>query len=73
MTLPLQLRTVALPRILVLVDGLAHEGDEGESLVEEFVVEDGGVLVDVYHVDGHGRHLADHYAAQGVGEGDVAI
>ncbi len=39
----------------------------------EFIGEDGGVCSDFYEVDGDGRYLGEHGAAEGVGEGEGCV
>jgi hypothetical protein len=50
-----------------------RQGDEAETVGEEFVGEDGGVVLDFDHVDCDGGDLSEHDAAKGVGEGEVDI
>lgn len=64
----------------VTVTGEAHghgtftgEGDEAEAVGDELVVEDGGVDLDLYEVDGDGGDLGDHDAAEGVGHAGVGV
>lgn len=49
----------------------AAEGDQAEAVGEDFVLDDGGVLVDVDVFDGEGGDLGDEDAAEGVGERGV--
>ena len=49
------------------VDGV--QGDEAETVGDEFVGQDGGVGGDFDKVDGKGGDLGEHHASEGVGEG----
>ena len=48
----------------------AVERDEAKTMGDELVRQDGGVGYDVDEVDGEGRDLGEHGAAEGVGEGE---
>lgn len=56
-----------------LVDafGVAGEGDEAETVGEDLVLDDGGVVLYVDILYGDGRDLCDEDAAEGVGDGGV--
>ena len=49
----------------------AGEGDETQALGEDFVLDDGGVVLNVDTLDGEGGDFVDHDAPEGVGNGGV--
>ena len=67
------LGAVAVPGVLEVVDSLAVEGDESDSLGEELIMEDGGVFDDADEVGGEGGDFGEEDPAEGVGEADVAV
>lgn len=58
-----------LPKIQVLSDAslAAGEGDEAESVGQDFVLDDRGVVIDEDGIDGEGGDLGDEDATEGVG------
>lgn len=63
---------VAVARVLdVLVAVFRVEGNEAQSVGEEFVGEDRGVLFDFDQVDGHRWDFGEDDSAEGVGEGEI--
>lgn len=66
------LRAGALPRVVEVIYRVADEGNQADTLAQELVVQDGGVLDDADQMRGEGRHFRDHDPAEGVGEADVA-
>lgn len=63
----------AVAAVEEFVDVASAERDETQAVGEEFVGKDGGVAVDFHEIDGEGGDLREHYAPQGVGEGEGGV
>ena len=60
------LLTVAVPGVEHIVDLFRVQGDETETVGDEFVGENGRVGFYFDEIDGHGGDFGEHDAAQGV-------
>jgi hypothetical protein len=65
--------SVAVPREAHLHGGGGGERDEPQTVGDELVVEDGGVNLDLYEIDGDSWDFGDHDAAEGVGHASVGV
>ena len=64
---------VAVARVQQILDAARGEGDEAEAVADKFVGEHGGVVEDLYDVDGNGGDLGQHDPPQRVGRLKVEV
>jgi hypothetical protein len=67
------LLAVAVTRVEHVVNVLGTKRYQPDAMGDELVGEDGGVLLDLDQVNGHGRDFAKHYASERVRKGQVDI